>query len=295
VRGADGVKNFVEFVEQSCPELAEGDKKKFTSGMYGLLVGAEAGWMRGTPFHLDSLLNAPAGKTPLIVINLKDVDAERRPWIIGQVLNRVVEWGRLTTSTPRRPRLGLFIDELAGDGGGNAILPGGNFRSFSGEGLKKILRQGRHWGVSLLCGTQSPRDVASKLFPNFNTRLIGKLSGEADFKAAFDGIEMDSKRYTYLKNRVAGAQQGRMYVVDNRGYFEAVKVSWLCTLHGHRLERQQFAALYQLGILKRANAAEPLTSVTPVKTYIHDLLVETRGRLRPEHEQQLKAMLQQYV
>ena len=205
LHGIEGLQRFLGLLEAwGAPPLPEEAMSKFRKGVAGLMVGAEALWHRGTQLDFSQLLAAPPGKTALVVINIAHLARDQHPWVVSQVIYALSNWAAAQPGLPEDapPRVGLLIDELAGESGGNAILPPGNFKSLSGEGIRKVLRQGRHWGLSLLAGTQSPRDVDGKSFSNFTNRFVGKLATAKDIAISVEGAKVDDRQYNFLADKM---------------------------------------------------------------------------------------------
>lgn len=216
-----------------------------------LTYGQSARWLEGARLDWDDLLSVPRGKTPLIIINIEHLPKEQHPWVVSQVVTSLFNWCAGQPPTPGRPRVGLVIDELAGEGGRNSLLPHLTYTSASGTALRTALRKGRHVGLGLLCGTQSPSDVDGRSFTFFNTVFAGKLKTAHDVKLALSGGGMNEDRLKKIAPIVKSASAPKMFLVRHNGWCDSIKVRWLGTIHS-RIERNQIPNLYKTGILKRS-------------------------------------------
>ncbi|MCX8012716.1 MAG: DUF853 family protein [Rectinema sp.] len=286
--GLEGLKEFGAFLSQwGNPPLPEKALQKIMMGISGLSVGAEALWHQGTLLDFERLLTPEEpGKTPLVVINIAHLPRSQHPWVVAQVLHGVWSWASAKGSSGGKPRVGVFLDELAGERGHLAILPPANYRSLSGEAIRRILRQGRHFGVTLLAGTQSPSDVDSNSFINFSNRLVGKIVGEDKAKIALQGANIQNAKRDLLFRLLSQAQQGQVFALTANGGFEAIQVHWLTTLHS-KLSAEHYRLLYQHHILRRSAAAPraPLNIRQRLTALAHDLKEGLR-------EQDFAALLQ---
>jgi hypothetical protein len=292
--GLEGLQTFAAHLEAwGNPPLPEEAMNKVKNGVRGMCVGAEALWHRGEPLDFERLLSAPKGRVPLIVINIAHLPRDQHPWVVSQVITALSGWAAARGPATGRPRVGLLIDELAGEGGGNSLLPPGQFRSLSGECIRKVLRQGRHWDMSLLAGTQSPRDVDAKSFINFTNRFVGKLQSGKDIEIALEGAPMRDSARDYLIRNIGNARQGNMYALTASGGFESVQVNWLCTTHT-KFVPEQFRALYEMGVIKRGESAPRLTTTADLPGALNRFLAEFKQRLDPKDRDLLQQMIQRY-
>jgi len=253
--GVEGIEDFTALVENECKDMPEKEMTKFKSGMRSLTVGQNSSWLRGHRLDWNTLLSAPDGKTPLVIIGLKHLPEEFHPWVVSQVVYSLAAWCASQPPQPGRPRVGLFLDELSNGNPRNSLLPPLTYNSCAGQAIRSVLRRGRHWGLSMICGTQSPRDVDTKNFNQFNSFFVGKLGNDYDIRAALSATQMNDDRRKKVIEYVKGAKAPRMYYVMPGGMFEAVDVRWLGTLHS-AIPRDRIPSLYELGHLHRLPQTE---------------------------------------
>ena len=291
--GIEGLKRFSAHLEGwGAPPLPKEALSKVQEGVRAMSVGAEALWSRGVSMDFDELLSVPDGKVPLVVINIEHLSRDQHPWVVSQVIIALSSWAASRGPVTGRPRVGLLIDELAGEGGGNALLPGANFRSLSGDSIRKVLRQGRHWDLSLLAGTQSPRDVDGKSFVNFTNRLIGMLKTTRDVDSALEGAQIRENSRDVLGRMIGGAKQGNLYALTASGGFESVQIQWLCTVHS-KLSGEQFRKLYEMGVIKRSSD-QPAAVRPDLVGSLTRFTAQFRERLDPKDRDILRAMADRY-
>ena len=219
-------------IGSSNPCLDKAVADKIAKGIDTLTNGTHAQglWFEGQTFDLDRLLQAPKGKVPLIIVSIAHLPAADRPWVIGQIAHLAMNWCQAQGASPSRPRLILAVDELAGDAGQHPIMPHGNVKNHpSGEALRRILRQGRHFGCTLIAATQSPGDVDYKAFNNFGTRIIGQLKTRPDIDKVICGVQFRSGELGAKKfaDFVSAAKTGELFVVPPSGEWEKTKMRML--------------------------------------------------------------------
>lgn len=254
--GVEGINAFAEAVrKQRESMLPDKDRDKLLVGLKSLSIDPAARWLLGKRLDWDELLSAPAGKTPLVVIGLNHLPPETIPWVVSQVLNSAYDWCSRGAPNPGRPRLLTVVDELAGEGGRQSLLPPLTFSSSSGLALRKILRKGRHYGMCLAAGTQAPRDVDSKNAPNFNNRFVGKLPDKYDARIALNGANLNPERLAQVIHLVSTTQTSCMTAIRANGSYEFLKIRWLGTVHC-RMPKDTFASLYEQGIIKRGEKVD---------------------------------------
>ena len=222
-------------VRSSSPCLDKAVADKIAKGIDTLTNGthAQALWFEGQNFDLDRLMDVPKGKVPLIIVSLAHLQAADRPWVIGQISHQAMNWCQAQGGSPARPRLVVAVDELAGEGP-HVIMPHGNLKNHpSGEALRRILRQGRHYGCTLFGASQSPGDVDYKAFGNFGTRIIGQLKTAPDIEKSIVGInfrsgELGAKKFTEY---VSIAKPGELFVIPPSGEWEKTRMRMLGCAH----------------------------------------------------------------
>jgi len=272
LNGVDGIENFLTLSKQVFAKRMPGNQEsKYEAGLRSLSTGQAARWLEGTRVDWDALFTVPKGKTPLIIIALEHIPREQHPWVVSQVVSSLAGWCSIQPPTPGRPRVGLLIDELAGEGGRNSLLPHLTYSSASGTALRHVLRKGRHWGLGLLAGSQSPSDIDGRSFTFFNTTFAGRLKTDHDVRLALSGGNLSGDKLKKLSGVIKSSTAPRMFYTNARGWCESIQVRWLGTLHS-RIERHQVAKLYQSGHFQR-----PGSGVESNRWTYHDQRLHDRG------------------
>lgn len=294
-----GPGGFMEFGERClmCSDVCLTEKGRDTiqAGLGALKMGDYRLWFEGAAFDLDRLMSAPEGKVPLIIVSINHLDAQDRPWVIGQITHMAANWCASKGPSPSRPRLGLLIDELAGDGGANVILPHGNVRNHpSGSAIKRVLRQGRHYGLTLIAGSQSAGDIDYKSFNNFNTRIIGRLASRDDVEKCIYGLPTDQRGSKKLTEYITGAKPGNLFVIPSSGEWECVRMRMLGCADSSVL-KDDFPHLYEKGIWVRRmpqTAPSSYVELTIAEQFERDVIALTErydGRIPPYILEKLRA------
>ncbi len=254
--GVDGIEAFIAVGNEVFGKrMPTKQHVRFESGLRSLATGQAARWLEGTRLDWDELFAAPSGKTPLIIIALEHLPKEQHPWVVSQVVNSLASWCSTQSPTPGRPRVALLIDELAGEGGKNSLLPHLTFSSASGTAIRHVLRKGRHWGLGLVAGTQSPSDIDGRSITFFNTIFAGRLKTNHDVGLALSGGQMNEDRLKKISGIIKSSSAPRMFYTMPNGWCDSIKVRWLGTLHS-RIERHHLPKLYDMGLLHRAPKVE---------------------------------------
>jgi hypothetical protein len=250
--GAEGLQRFGKaLIESAKPMLDEKTRNVVRRGLESVEIGRQRLWYDGIPLDFSRLLQVPDGKTPLLLVSLAHLDPADRVFAIGQILHAATNWAAAQGASPDKPRLAVIVDELAGDGGKNPVLPPGSVRSHaSGDAIRRILRQGRHYGVCLLAGTQIPGDVDYKSFSQFITRLVGKVQTPADFERSIFGVPLDDGGKKRLASFLGRAQPGRMFLLTPAGQFDCIQMRLLGTAHS-TIQRGDIERYYASGIWVR--------------------------------------------
>jgi len=252
LEGVDGIEAFIKVGSQVFEKrMPASQQVRFESGLRSLATGQAARWLEGARLDWDQLFAAPQGKTPLIIIALDQLPKEQHPWVVSQVVNSLASWCSTQSPTPGRPRVALLIDELAGEGGKNSLLPHLTFSSASGTAIRHVLRKGRHWGLGLLAGTQSPSDIDGRSITFFNTIFAGRLKTNHDVGLALSGGSMNEDRLKKISGIIKSSSAPRMFYTMPNGWCDSIKVRWLGTLHS-RIERHHLPKLYEMGLLHRS-------------------------------------------
>ncbi|MCI0400993.1 MAG: DUF853 family protein [Gammaproteobacteria bacterium] len=209
---------------------AENRRRRLLNKINTMLSGAEKMWFEGTPMEMDVFLEAAQGKVPVNVINVSDLDSfEDRSFVVAQVAYEINKWMRKQPS--EEPQLILFIDEIGGGGGKQALFPSFPYECAAKWGLNYLIRQGRAFGVCCLLATQNPGDVDYKGLSNCQTWMIGKLATDRDRKKVMEGMEVWGSDAERVKHNLTNAQTGDFVVKTPRGDLNYIKERWLMSYH----------------------------------------------------------------
>jgi hypothetical protein len=255
--GTHGLKDFSDHLEAwGAPPIDKGDLTKIQNGIRALSVGIEKDWMVGRSMDFNALLAPSGGRTPFVSINLHKIDDQgRHPWVVSQVLEGLIRWASAQGPAHDMPRCAIFIDEVRGSGNPDTmIMPPAGHRSLSGEALRRILRQGRHWGLSLLAGTQNPGDFDKATYSNFGSKFIGRLPEADAMKKVLQGVDLPNpSSKQYLERQIGSAKPLHMVAIQPDGYFHTVRLRGLAGPH-MKLSPEQVMSLGKAGFLDRANS-----------------------------------------
>lgn len=263
--GTEGLRNLAselrEFDHPRIPEsLLATMQEKISEQIPALQLGAEARWNMGVPLNFDDLMTAPPGKVPLVIVNLdpSNVPPEHHPLVVGRIMHAAFNWAAAQGPIPKFPRLAVLLDEIASEGGYNALIQPLTVRNHpSADAIRRGLRKARHWGTALLLGSQNPRDIDSKNFGNIRTRLIGNLSLKADIETMLAGVNLSSDRMKSIAENIKKTPSGQMFYVGSGGMdskegrtIERYRLRMLG--HPHlKLSFEQIARIYELGIASK--------------------------------------------
>jgi hypothetical protein len=292
--GAEGLKEFAKFVRQQPNSvISETAQERLANAIEAQTMGTNALWLKGVPLDWGRLLGAPRGKTACVIISLQEMPRETHPWAVGQMLQSLVNHVARIPSSSGRMRLGVVVDELAGEGGHMALLPPGNVKpNPSGAALKRILRVGRHAGISLIAGSQSANDVEYKLFSQFNFLATGALKTPLEISRVTACTDLGEKAKENLSNYILRAGPGQFFILPPNGTYTCLDVRWIGSAHT-KIERDLIRHLYDQGYLRRVKAG-PASVATPESQAVEaleSLLRRHEGSLSPDARQMLRSAI----
>lgn len=159
-----------------------GDRFELAMAINNLLASPSfAGWMRGAPLDVQSLLYTPEGKPRLAILSIAHLSDSERMFFVSLLLGEVLSWMRSRSGTTSLRAL-LYMDELFG-----YLPPVGN--PPSKKPLLTLLKQARAFGLGLVLATQNPVDLDYKALSNIGTWFLGRLQTERDRKRLLDGLD----------------------------------------------------------------------------------------------------------
>jgi hypothetical protein len=198
-----------------------------------LLVGVEKLWHEGQPLDIEALMKAGQehSRTQVSVINLTELDSiEDRNFVISQLAYAIYNWMKRKGSSAE-PRLLVYIDEIGGGGGRQAVYPSFPYNPVSKPALNLLLRQGRSFGVGCILATQNPGDVDYRGLSNCGTWAIGKLSTKRDRDKIIEGITLAEIGFDQIHELLAAPEVGEFLVKMRSGEVQLIRERWLMTYH----------------------------------------------------------------
>jgi len=210
----------------------------------GRTIGNERRRYEGTPLSVESLLDAPEGKTPLSVVYMGHIsDFMEQSMVLAQLCADIYRWMRLQGGS-RGLRLLLYVDEVGGGENRNAFYPSYPYNPPSKAPLALLVKQGRSAGVGCLLATQNPMSVDVRGLGNVATWGVGKLTQKNDLQrivAALDSLQMAPERAARM---LSSLPKGIFLSVSGglKGP-EWIRERWLYSVH-RQLSPKQVAALH---------------------------------------------------
>lgn len=220
--GAEGIGLFLNFFQsfnEAYNERTNGAGIKASTmtqihqNGHALTMGKDREWLDGTPLNMQSLLTAPRNKVPLIIVRLCHLPPEDRPWIVGRIINSAINHCSKQGDPRGKPRLGILVDELGSEPEPEKRLlaPLTYSGHPSSNAIRSGLRRGRHAGVTMALGSQSPRDIDSKNFNNVRVRLIGRVTTKEDAVTALQGSDLSSEEIERLADKASSLKPGSLF------------------------------------------------------------------------------------
>lgn len=255
--GPDALTHFFDMVASNPNGLPKAEGKRFSMGIRSLAMGESRRWLVGCRLDWNDILTAPQGKVPVVVVGLSELRQSERPWVVAVILNSLFQWAASQPSNPGRPRVGVFLDELAGGSKNHeSLLPPANYISASGDAIRRCLRKGRHYGICMINGTQDPHDIDRASFGQYNTKFVGKIIDPKAAKALVEASNVpvaDQKAYIQA---LAMAENGQLFWTRPDGRSNLIRTRWLGTVHAHVKERELIRTLYRQGRLWRPPSSQ---------------------------------------
>lgn len=241
--GPEGIKRLLELVQNppfatigglSVPQYidAENRRNRLMNKINTLISGAERRWFEGEPLRMELFLPS-SGETrvPLSIVNMSELDQfEDRSFVVAQIAHVVHNWMRGQPGS-EEPRLLLFIDEIGGGGGRQALFPSYPYECAAKWGLNYLLRQGRGFGVCSAFATQNPGDVDYKALSNCGTWIIGRLGTDRDRRKALEGASLEPLARRRAERFLTRAEPGDFAVCSQGGAAEFIHSRWIHTYH----------------------------------------------------------------
>jgi hypothetical protein len=239
--GIEGLKRLLHMIEKPPFEIigglpvsqyvdAENRRSRLLNKVNTLVSGPETQWFEGQPLSMALLRNCE-DKIPLSIINLSELEQfEDRSFVVAQVAHTIYNWMRTQTGTSQ-PRLLLFIDEIGGGGGKQALFPSYPNECAAKWGLNYLLRQGRAFGVCCAFATQNPGDIDYRALSNCGTLAIGRLGTALDRSKVLEGMQVVGRDQKWINNFLIGATPGDFVIRDPKGQVEYIHSRWTLSYH----------------------------------------------------------------
>jgi predicted ATPase len=211
---------------------AENRRNRLLNKVNGLISGPDAQWFEGTPLNIELFLPTKEDqRVPLSIINLSDVtEFEDRSFVVAQVANTIRNWMRTLQGTSS-PRLLLFVDEIGGGGGKQALFASHPYECAAKWGLNYLVRQGRSFGVCVMLATQNPGDVDYRAVSNCGTQMIGRLGTKRDRAKALESASLSGSVRTRVDAFLTDAGPGDFAVLPGGNRVDYIRSRWINSLH----------------------------------------------------------------
>ncbi len=243
LHGKEGVANLMRLIQDppfsKIGELeigqyidAENRRNRLLNKVNGLITGPDAKWFEGTPLDIKLFLpQSEHDRVPLSIINLGDVmEFEDRSFVVAQVTSAINNWMRSLTGSSS-PRLLLFIDEIGGGGGKQALFASHPYECAAKWGLNYLVRQGRSFGVCVVMATQNPGDVDYRALSNCGFQVIGRLGTKRDRSKALESASLPGRARTTVDRFITEAEPGDFAVLPGGNQVRYIKGRWIHSYH----------------------------------------------------------------
>lgn len=210
---------------------AENRRNRLRNKVNTLISGPEVMWFEGEPLTQDLLFRREKEKVPLSIINLSELDQfQDRSFVVSQVAHTIFNWMRTQPGTDQ-PRVLLFIDEIGGGGGREALFPSYPYNCAAKWGLNYLLRQGRAFGVCCIFATQNPGDVDYKALGNCGIWAVGRLGTKRDRDKATESFALAGREQKWLGNFITRAEPGDFALRTPSGDTDYIRSRWTYSHH----------------------------------------------------------------
>lgn len=209
-------------------------------------------WREGVGIDIPKLLQAPEGKTPVIIYSVAHlVDDGERAFAISMFLEEMVSWMRTQQGTQELQTC-LLLDEMHG------VMPPHPHNPPTKKPLLTLLKQARAHGIGVVVCSQNPMDLDYKGMSNAQTWIVGRLQTANDRARIIGGIcegtAADSRK---LESSIARLQPRQFLLVRPTG--SAIFTSRDCSaeLRGP-LAPHEIQDLFRKGIAEEVLTLEKL-------------------------------------
>ncbi len=224
LRGYDGIKKVLDEVmlNQAGIEQIGGmqideyisarDREDISIAINSLLIGAQKLWFQGFPVDIETLVNSNNydGRTPITIINIKHLNFQDQAYVVGYVAYLIWFWMRRFSGTDR-PKLIFYIDEIGGGGGLEAFYPS-VAKTPCKPALRKLLHEGRGFGVCCIFATQSPGQIDYIALGQCHTWAVGQLTMKRERQKIEQGAGIAELNFETASQHLSTLSTGQFLV-----------------------------------------------------------------------------------
>src|SRR5262249_15408913 len=147
--------------------MKKAERRALAAALNTLLASPTfASWRQGATLDVGEWLGAEAGRTPVVVVSVADLDDHERALVLGGVLGEVVSWVRTLRGSQRLRALVVF-DEVY------RFLPPPPANPPTKRPLVALMKQARAFGVGVVVATQNPMDLDYRALSNAGLWWLG--------------------------------------------------------------------------------------------------------------------------
>ena len=249
LRGYNGIKQVLDEIKlghlgieqiggmDTTEYISQKDREEISSAINTLLIGAQKLWFQGFPLNIEELINSRNydGKTPITIINLKHLNFQDQAYVVGYIAYLIWFWmSQLEGSTD--PRLLFYIDEIGGGGSKEAFFPSVAI-SPSKPALRRLIQQGRAFGVCCVFATQSPGDIDYRALGQCGTWAVGQLRTDRDRQKIRQGAGLAEFDFEKAAQFIPGLNTGQFVIKSPSLAWTIIEERWL--MHLHRVLSQE--------------------------------------------------------
>lgn len=273
--GLRGITNLHELVKKA-PEieseifenfLSKKDHENLIKAVFRLTFGAFKKWLTGYQFDVEMLTkNSADGRTPINIINVKDLRVEDKRRVLRHVIAGVYKFALQNPRHSGPPSLILYIDEIGSGYGERSVAKpqkGTEHRVY--EVLSQLVRQARKYGVSVMLASQAYTDFYPDLRRQLGTKIIGKVDDSSEQKRVATSVSADFERLSsypidFIRQELPQLAPPLLLYIDVRGRAKKYKQFKCCTIDIILGERdiRQWRDLYENRIRSSIEQAEAL-------------------------------------
>jgi|GEM_PF-1357901 len=238
------------------------DREEISSAINTLLTGAQQLWFQGFPLNIEELINPNNydGKTPVSIINIKHLSFQDQAYVVGYIAYLIWFWmNQLGGSSD--PRLIFYIDEIGGGGSKEAFFHSVAI-SPSKPALRRLIQQGRAFGVCCVFATQNPGDIDYKALGQCATWAVGQLRTDRDRQKIKQGAGVAELDFETASQFIPILNTGQFVIKSPSLVWAIMEERWL--MHLHRVLSPE-----EIGKLKENYEKEVRTLFEEAQKYVN--------------------------